>query len=295
MQLPSSIAYQRQEAAIYGQFTSPEQYFTTLINEKSSAPQARSFVEQLAEAHGPVNYTDPSEIGLDALFNPFSFPLSPISVNSSVGGLDDSSLVDDNASMGSSFCNPSVYYQDQFFPELPSYQQPYYDTQFSNRNTNSCYSSESGILTEYLLQQQQYQNQGEHYHQEQSQGPRTLTENAAVAHPPRKKRVRRRTTPSPLQCTICLKTFSRPYNLKSHQRTHTNERPYICLYPGCGKTFARPHDLKRHDFLHSGIRPHQCSCGKRFARSDAFKRHQTVDAICGSQNMNRKRNVRCRS
>ncbi|KAI8378865.1 hypothetical protein EDC96DRAFT_493442 [Choanephora cucurbitarum] len=97
------------------------------------------------------------------------------------------------------------------------------------------------------------------------------------------KKSRRRTHPSQLQCTICFKTFSRPYNLKSHQRTHTKERPYCCMHPNCGWTFARPHDLKRHEFLHSGIKPHVCSCGKKFSRSDAFKRHQTVDAGCASQ------------
>ncbi|KAI8336890.1 hypothetical protein BD560DRAFT_413424 [Blakeslea trispora] len=96
------------------------------------------------------------------------------------------------------------------------------------------------------------------------------------------KKSRRRTHPSQLQCTICFKTFSRPYNLKSHQRTHTKERPYCCTHPNCGWTFARPHDLKRHEFLHSGIKPHVCSCGKKFSRSDAFKRHQTVDAGCAS-------------
>ncbi|KAI8086858.1 uncharacterized protein B0P05DRAFT_532670, partial [Gilbertella persicaria] len=85
------------------------------------------------------------------------------------------------------------------------------------------------------------------------------------------RRTRRRTIhPSQLQCTICSKTFSRPYNLKSHQRTHTNERPYRCTHPDCGWTFARPHDLKRHELLHSGVKPHTCSCGKKFSRRDAF-------------------------
>ncbi|KAG2235745.1 hypothetical protein INT48_009160 [Thamnidium elegans] len=98
--------------------------------------------------------------------------------------------------------------------------------------------------------------------------------------PKRKRNTSRRTLPSQLICPTCSRKFTRPYNLKSHQRTHTKERPYICTRPGCTWTFARPHDLKRHDLLHSGIKKYVCSCGKPFARSDAFKRHQAVDKIC---------------
>ncbi|EPB87297.1 hypothetical protein HMPREF1544_05918 [Mucor circinelloides 1006PhL] len=124
------------------------------------------------------------------------------------------------------------------------------------------------------IKQEDYSTFDKQQQQQQQQQPKQC-----------KKTTRRRASRSQLQCTTCFKTFSRPYNLKSHQRTHTKERPFQCLHPDCGWTFARPHDLKRHELLHSGIKPFACVCGKRFARSDAYKRHQSVDINCAISTM----------
>ncbi|KAL1304837.1 hypothetical protein AAFC00_003763 [Neodothiora populina] len=96
--------------------------------------------------------------------------------------------------------------------------------------------------------------------------------------------------PANFACTLCDKRFTRAYNLRSHLRTHTDERPFVCTI--CGKAFARQHDRKRHEGLHSGEKKFVCKgalstgeqwgCGRRFARADALGRHFRSEAgrIC---------------
>jgi hypothetical protein len=105
---------------------------------------------------------------------------------------------------------------------------------------------------------------------------RLHTMNLAPPKPARKSK-----TTAPFQCPYpdCPKTFTRQYNLKSHLRTHTDERPFVCGFQGCTRAFARQHDRKRHYNLHLGFKPHVCShCGRAFARLDALNRHLRSDS-----------------
>ncbi|KAF8981615.1 hypothetical protein BGZ46_002525 [Entomortierella lignicola] len=75
----------------------------------------------------------------------------------------------------------------------------------------------------------------------------------------------------------CGKKFSRAYNLTSHMKTHSTERPFTC--GSCPLAFARRHDRERHMRLHTGEKPYSCkSCGAGFMRNDALHRHLK---ICG--------------
>ncbi|KOB65011.1 putative zinc finger protein 45-like protein, partial [Operophtera brumata] len=68
------------------------------------------------------------------------------------------------------------------------------------------------------------------------------------------------------QCSTCGKFMSCRFRLKTHLRTHTEERPYSC--PHCSKSFSLAQNLK-------GEKPLQCSvCGESFAHSAGLATHK---------------------
>ena len=113
-----------------------------------------------------------------------------------------------------------------------------------------------------------------------------ILELADPSRPPASEKGRVQKHPATFQCNLCPKKFTRAYNLRSHLRTHTDERPFVCTV--CGKAFARQHDRKRHEGLHSGEKKFVCKgelgtgnswgCGRRFARADALGRHFRSEA-----------------
>ncbi|KAF9961461.1 hypothetical protein BGZ72_003526 [Mortierella alpina] len=95
----------------------------------------------------------------------------------------------------------------------------------------------------------------------------------------RMRQMRIKAKPTSFGCDApgCGKIFSRAYNLTSHMKTHSAERPFVC--GSCPLAFARRHDRERHVRLHTGEKPYTCeSCGCGFMRNDALHRHHR---ICG--------------
>ena len=73
-------------------------------------------------------------------------------------------------------------------------------------------------------------------------------------------------------CPLCLKTFTRKYNLTRHMRIHAQVKPYSCFI--CQKAFNQINNLNRHEKIHPAEKRFDCAqCISTFTRKDNLKRH----------------------
>lgn len=67
-----------------------------------------------------------------------------------------------------------------------------------------------------------------------------------------------RSTDSTIQCDfrcqVCLKSLSTKQSLKEHMFTHSGEKPYKCVEPGCGLFFRQSSQLSNHKKVHVEIK-----------------------------------------
>ncbi|XP_068622161.1 zinc finger protein ZFP2-like [Battus philenor] len=85
------------------------------------------------------------------------------------------------------------------------------------------------------------------------------------------ERVLRGTT---FHCTYCGKGFFESYSLQVHERTHRNERPFLCEI--CNTSFGTNSSLKRHlKVSHSTSKPYECPvCHRSFVSEVIRDRHE---------------------
>ncbi|GMT08919.1 hypothetical protein PFISCL1PPCAC_216, partial [Pristionchus fissidentatus] len=78
-------------------------------------------------------------------------------------------------------------------------------------------------------------------------------------------------------CEICqpASAFTQLHNLKTHMRSHVNNRRYKCEL--CQTRFTRSEHLKRHQKSKCDDRPFLCTiCGKRFELEQTLKDHEVL-------------------
>lgn len=78
-----------------------------------------------------------------------------------------------------------------------------------------------------------------------------------------------------LACSTCGKLSKCSSKLKTHQKMHSNERPFACAT--CLKSFKHFRDLRMHETIHSGVKPFSCTtCGKSFTGVGQLKGHERI-------------------
>ena len=80
------------------------------------------------------------------------------------------------------------------------------------------------------------------------------------------------------QCPECPKSFKTQKTFAKHfKRAHTEDRPFVCEYEGCGKRFPFRNNLSLHTRIHTGEKPYKCKyCGGVFRRRQYMLKHEML-------------------
>lgn len=85
---------------------------------------------------------------------------------------------------------------------------------------------------------------------------------------------------APWLCETCGKSFNRKNNYSRHLKIHGPPVFFVCSYVSvegicCEKKYSRNSDLNIHMRTHSGEKPYLCIiCGSRFTRNSDFRSHE---------------------
>ncbi|XP_064463857.1 zinc finger protein 738-like [Ornithodoros turicata] len=77
-------------------------------------------------------------------------------------------------------------------------------------------------------------------------------------------------------CRFCVYSSPSLSHVRSHETTHTGDRPFVCHV--CYKGFAWKQHMDRHvKVIHGGERHHKCiTCGYTFRDKSHLRRHEKV-------------------
>ncbi|KAK6726029.1 hypothetical protein RB195_004381 [Necator americanus] len=105
-----------------------------------------------------------------------------------------------------------------------------------------------------------------------------VIESVVTGVPIKKRKTRAVRPPMLVQCQVCGLMLKHASKIKAHIRTHTGDRPYVCVY--CDAHFNTSGTLNMHvKRKHtSGERPFACTwdCGKRFVSLSTRNEHERV-------------------
>ncbi|XP_070704272.1 transcription factor E4F1 [Pempheris klunzingeri] len=80
-------------------------------------------------------------------------------------------------------------------------------------------------------------------------------------------------------CQLCEKTFKTTNILRTHMKTHSDQKNFSCDL--CGTSFRTKGSLIRHNRRHTDERPYRCTlCGQSFRESGALTRHLKALTPC---------------